>query len=278
MFFSGISDEAGKPLDIQIKAHKELGWTHMELRNIEGTNFTDISDEKFEECVGKLSDANMTVSCFASQLCNWARKITNPLETDIEELNRAIPRMQKLGTSFIRIMSYPNDGWSETDWKEEALKRIKRLSEIAADGGIILAHENCSGWAGENPENSLEMIERVGSDSLKLIYDTGNVVEHKQDPIDFYKKVREHIVYIHIKDGILTDEDKCRFTYPGEGDGKVKEVVSGLLSSGYDGGFSIEPHLSSIIHEGKQADNPNAAYETYIEYGKRLEKLVRSAQ
>ena len=48
MYFAGISDEAGTDLATQIKAHQELGWTHIELRNIDGTCITDLSDEEFE--------------------------------------------------------------------------------------------------------------------------------------------------------------------------------------------------------------------------------------
>ena len=42
---SGIADEAGQPIDAQIKAHKELGWDFIELRNIDGTNLTDVDDK-----------------------------------------------------------------------------------------------------------------------------------------------------------------------------------------------------------------------------------------
>jgi len=38
MKFSGISDEAGQSIEMQIKAHKELGWEYMELRNVDGEN------------------------------------------------------------------------------------------------------------------------------------------------------------------------------------------------------------------------------------------------
>ncbi len=44
MFFSGISDEAGQAIDTQIKAHRELGWEYLELRLIDGTNLTELSD------------------------------------------------------------------------------------------------------------------------------------------------------------------------------------------------------------------------------------------
>ena len=32
-----------------------------------------------------------------------------------------------------------------------------------------------------------------------------------------------------------------QFTFPGEGDGHVKDIVADLIGSGYDGGISIEP-------------------------------------
>ncbi len=41
MFFSGISDEAGQPIESQIRAHTDLGWDYMELRMVSGTNITD---------------------------------------------------------------------------------------------------------------------------------------------------------------------------------------------------------------------------------------------
>ena len=48
MFYSGIADEGAEDLAGQIKAHQELGWKHIELRNLSGTNLTDITDEEFE--------------------------------------------------------------------------------------------------------------------------------------------------------------------------------------------------------------------------------------
>jgi len=68
MFFSGIADEAGKDLDTQIKAHKELGWNHIELRNIDGKQFTDLDDAEFDAACARLESAKMKVSCFASAI------------------------------------------------------------------------------------------------------------------------------------------------------------------------------------------------------------------
>jgi len=115
MFYSGISDEAGKPIDVQIKAHRELGWKHIELRNVLTQAFTDVSDAEFDAISGKLADAGLQVSCFASPIANWACKITDDFQRDVDILKRSIPRMKKLNTPFIRIMSYENNGLTEDE-------------------------------------------------------------------------------------------------------------------------------------------------------------------
>ncbi|MCC6696359.1 MAG: sugar phosphate isomerase/epimerase [Candidatus Hydrogenedentes bacterium] len=280
MFFSGISDEAGQAIDTQIKAHQELGWTHLELRLVDGQNITALSDEKFDEVYRKVSEAGMSVSCFGSAIANWARPITCDASIDIEDLKRAIPRMKRFGTCFIRVMSYPNDPKSpiaEPEWRKEAIARTKVLAKMAEDGGIILAHENCSGWGGLSAENSNILLGEVNSPALKVVFDTGNPVTYGQNAWEYYQKVYDSIVYVHIKDARKVDGVDV-YTYCGEGDGYVKEIVGDLLAKGYDGGFSIEPHLAAVIHTGQKSDSDAKLYESYTEYGRRLMKIVEEVK
>lgn len=277
MFFSGIADEAGTDIETQIKAHRELDWHHVELRNIGGIGVADLCERVFEEVVEKLTEAGLAVSCFASQLCNWSRSIAKHPAIDTGELERAIPRMQRLGCPFIRTMSYPNAGWPEEEWKQEVIARLKVLAKMCEDGGVTLAHENCNGWGGEGAPESLEMLEQVDSPALKLLWDTGNPVAHGQDPWVYYEAVKEHVVYVHVKDGV-SEDGKITYTYPGEGQGCVKEVVADLLGRGYTGGFSIEPHLAAVVHEGKAASEADSAYARYTEYGRRLMRLVEEVK
>lgn len=273
MFFSGIADEAADDIDGQIKAQKELGWKHVELRNVSGVSLTDLCDRTFDDVVEKLSDAGIAISCFASQLCNWARPISKHPDIDRHELARAIPRMQRVGCQFIRTMSYPNAGWPEQEWKEEVIARLEVLARMAEDGGVTLVHENCDGWGGLGAQQTLELLEKVGSPNLKLVWDTGNPIGHDQDPWEYYDAVKEHIVYVHIKDGVRKN-GSITYTYPGEGEGRVQDVVKDLLDRGYADGLSIEPHLAAVVHEGKAASGAERAYEQYVEYGRRLVALV----
>jgi len=278
MFFSGISDEAGKPIETQIKAHKELGWNYLEIRNVDGENLTLMDDAKFDEVYRKVNDAQMNVSCFGGCIANWSRPITGDFQVDIDELKKAIPRMKKFGTKFIRIMSWPNDEnnpVSEIEWEKKVIERLKDLSIIAEDGEIVMVHENCNGWAGESPENSLKMLSEVSSPSLKLVFDTGNTVFHGQDAMYFYSKIKEHIVHVHIKDAIMLPDGKPQTTYCGEGHAYVPEILQDLKNNDYEGGISIEPHLAAAVHLGKEATSEEA-YKTYITYGKKLIEIVNN--
>ena len=277
MFFSGICDEAGNTIDVQIKAHRELRWKFMELRLIDGQNFTMVSDEVFEDIYRKICEAGMSVSCFASAIANWARPITCDPQIDQDDLKHAIPRMHRFGTRFIRVMSYPNDvdrPVPENTWRLESIRRMKDLAKIAEDGGVTLLHENCSGWGGLSAENSRILLGEVNSPALKLVYDTGNPVTYGQNAWEYYKRVLPDIVYVHIKDARKID-GKDVYTYPGEGSGFVKEILRDLLAKGYDGGFSIEPHLAAIIHTGDMADNEAKLYDSYVEYGRRLIRIFQ---
>ncbi len=278
MFFSGIADEAGKPLAMQIKAHKQLGWQHIEIRNVNETTLAWASDEEFNQIHAELDKAGLQVSCFASQIANWSRDVNGPFEKDVDELKRAIPRMKKMNCPFIRIMSYANkNNIPEADWRKESVRRLREMTKMAEDGGVILVHENCDGWGGHAIRNTLELISEMNSPAFKLVFDTGNPVAHKQNSWEYYAAVKPFIVYIHIKDGLRQPDGKARWFWPGQGDGCVRKIIVDLLHRGYTGGLSIEPHIGAIVHEGKEA-SPETLFKSYVEYGRRLMRVVSEAE
>ena len=276
MFYTGIADEAGTPISEQIRAHKLLGWKHVEVRNVEGGNLAEVDDATFEKTLAAVTDAGMQISCFASGIANWARNVDGDFSKDVSDLKRAIPRMKKAGCRFIRIMSWPNakeKPLAEPDWKKEVIRRLKELTKMAEDGRIVLVHENCSGWAGHSPETVKQVLAEIKSPAFAWVYDTGNPVGEGQDPWTMYQASKSRTVYVHIKDG-KSAADKHEYTYPGEGEGRVRDVVADLLKSGYDGGFSMEPHMASQVHLGTKAEGTKNAFDIYVEFGRRFMKLV----
>ncbi len=285
MYLTGFADEAAKDIDGQIRATLELGWKYIESRNIDGKNIHDITDEQFDVVCGKLADAGVEINCFGSAIANWAKKIDEPFDTSLAEARRAIPRMQRLGTKLVRIMSFAvlADREPDDQMEQERFKRVRELVKMFTDAGIKPVHENCMNYGGMSWQHTLRLIENVPG--LRLVYDTGNPIftddrgkpkpYPKQSSWEFYKNVREFIDYVHIKDGYWdVKENKQVFTFPGEGEGDVWRIVEDLVKTGYDGGISIEPHLAVVYHDDKVVSQEHIKYANYIEYAHRFMKFL----
>lgn len=283
MYLTGFADEAAADINGQIKATKILGWRNIESRNINGANIHNISDEDFDSVVRTLEENDIQINCFGSEIANWSCSVNDPLENAIEQVKRAIPRMKRLGTSLIRIMSYKIEDPNDLQ-EEERFRRVGIITKMFTDEGLVPVHENCMNYGGLSAKHTLKLVENVPG--LKLVFDTCNPIftkDHsKQEPYpyqsswDFYSTVKEHIAYIHIKDGYVNEEGKTIFTFPGEGSGDVPEILADLVASGYDGGISIEPHLKLVVHaeaEGKTVTE-DEKMNAYVEYGRRVMKML----
>lgn len=287
MYLTGFTDEAGSTIDQQIQATLELGWSNIESRNIDGKNITDISDEEFDIVYRKLDDAGVKINCFGSAISNWGKQIDKLDEdTSFEEIPRAIPRMKRLGTKLVRIMSYAvlPDRSPDEQMIDVRVKRLSEICKMFTDEGIQPVHENCMNYGGMGYKYTLELVEKVPG--LKLVFDTGNPVftddrskpqpYPKQSSWEFYDNVKQHIAYIHIKDGVWNAEkNECEYTFAGQGNGDVKKIVKDLLANGYDGGISMEPHLAAVFHDGNIQSDEQVKYDTYISYGRKFMELIK---
>ncbi len=277
--FTGFADEAEKSLEGQISTLKEAGWNAIELRLIDGKNVCDLSDEEWEAAKSKLEVAGIRIVGFGGQIGNWARPVTSDFQKDIDELKRVAPRMRSVGAKFLRIMSWPNDKdapLTREAWKAEVVRRLRELAPIAEAEGVILAHENCSGY-GETPEGFMELVDAVKSNAFKLILDTGNNSLHfngNDATWNYYQLCRSQIVHIHIKSAKPNPEGGDWITCHVDEDPVQRRILTDLESTGYDGWLSIEPHIKAAIHAGQDVDDSGEAREVWVEYTRRLGKLV----
>lgn len=284
MIFSGIADEAASDILTQIAAHKQLGWKHIELRLVDGKNVAgEVSDQEFDTIRRVLEENEMQVTGFASAIGNWSRHINDDFNVDINELKIAVKRMRQLKVKYIRSMSWKGADVDEDAWRNEAVRRCKELAKIAADSDIILAHENCEGWGGLSAQHMLDLKISVDSPNFKLLYDLGNTISHGYEPWEFFKIIRGHFDYIHIKDAKINPEGgKSKdYSYCGEGDAMLKEILNIILNEdNYDGIISIEPHVAAIVHlaDTDAEVSPEEKLSSYVKYGKMLEQLIKEVK
>tara|TARA_B100000927_G_scaffold138475_1_gene111714 strand:+ start:492 stop:1373 length:882 start_codon:yes stop_codon:yes gene_type:complete len=282
MYLTGFADEVSSNIEDQIRVTKELGWNAIEARSIGKSNIHDISDADFENVCKVLLDNRIHINCFGSTIANWSKKISDPFEISLQEVERTISRMQHLNVKLVRIMSYARCPGSE-QYAEERFRRLKVICDKFLDAEITPLHENCMNYGGMSWMHTVELIKNIPG--LKLVFDTGNPViskdyskteERKQDSLEFFKKIHEHVEHIHIKDAFL-DRDKECFVFPGEGDAKIVDILKELKHMNYNGGISIEPHMASVFHDPDAGVSSfEESYKIYIEYGKRLMGLLEN--
>lgn len=288
MLLTGIGDEAGSALASQIGAVRELGWSQLEMRGVQvpgypKANFHDLPDAAFDLAVAALEEAGVGVYCFGSTIMNWAKTIETPWDVTLEEVKRCIPRMQRLGTRHVRIMSFkpPEDAFSIP---RVVFERVREVTRRFTDAGLTPVHENCMNYGGMSWQHALELVDQCPG--LKWVFDTANPVFNpdrarekpwpRQDPAGFWQHIRDHVVHIHIKDATWVEaKNDADYNWPGEGQGKVREILADAFARGYDAGISIEPHMVVVFHDAaSKAANDDATRANFIEYGRRLEALI----
>ena len=288
MTLMGIGDEAGASLNSQLAAARDLNWQSIEMRAVEmpghaKANFHDIPDDAFDAAVKQLEQSETQVYCFGSAVMNWAKKVEDPFEITLGEVKRCIPRMKRVGAKFVRIMSFkPGDEAFKTP--SEVFRRVKDVTNMFLDAGLQPVHENCMNYGGMSWQHALELLDQCPG--LKWVFDTANPVFNpdrskpkpwpRQDAWEFWQNVRDHVVHIHVKDATWdTTKNDADYNWPGEGQGCVREILKDALARSYAGGISIEPHMVAVFHDpNAKAANDDAARKNFVEYGRRLEKMV----
>jgi sugar phosphate isomerase/epimerase len=291
MILTGIGDEAGNTIDAQIAATKELGWKSIEARGVEvpgfpKANIHDIPDKAFDIVEQKLKENGIGVYCFGSTIMNWAKTVETPWDVTLAEVKRCIPRMQRFGTKFVRIMSFkPKDDDDRTP--AVVFDRVRWVTKMFLDAGIQPVHENCMNYGGMSWQHALELLDKAPG--LKWVFDTANPVFNpdrskpkpwpRQDPWEFWEHVRDHVAHIHVKDATWNPaKNDADYNWPGEGQGRVRDILKDAFARGYDGGISIEPHMVVVFHDAASKSNDDVMQTNYVEYGKRLEKLVNGTK
>lgn len=284
MKLTGFTDEAAADLIGQIKVTKALGWDYLSLRMIDGKNIHDLPEKDFDRVVEQLENAALQVAEFGTMIGSWAKTIDSDWKITLAEVKRCIPRMKRLGVQYARIMSYAQRPWGENQMEKERFRRLREIVARFEDEGLQAVHENCMNWGGFSAEHTLRLIEEVPR--LKLVFDTGNPVFQRdrskpepqpwQNALEFYHKVKAHIVHFHVKDGIMHQEaGEPEYTFAGEGAANIPAILEDLIKNDYRGFLAIEPHIGKVFHLKEQKSDLKREYELYLEYGQRFQDLVQ---
>jgi 3-oxoisoapionate decarboxylase len=161
------------------------------------------------------------------------------------EMNDLIPKARHLGAGIMRIVA------SSLQFRHDPhgpqidaiVKMLKESVRIAADHGVILAIENHIDYTSAE---IYQILERVGSEALRVNFDTGNTLRMMENPVAAARRLGPYTVATHTK-----DVEACRHVAPEEwyffssvpvGTGLIDMpgVVRALKESGYNGVLAVE--------------------------------------
>lgn len=231
-----FADEASSEIDKQILAMKRNQLDGIEIRNVDGTNISEIALEKAKEVRNKLDAAGLVTWSIGSPIGKIDIE-NGDFSAHIETFKHTLEISSILGCENIRMFSFymPEDKDCSI-YKNEVIDRLGRLCEIAAGSGISLCHENEKGIYGDTPEKCLEIFSAVHG--LKGIFDPANFVQSGVDTLKAWEMLKHNIYYMHIKDSLADGT----IVPAGEGGGNIPQIARKYLENGGNA-FTIEAHL-----------------------------------
>jgi sugar phosphate isomerase/epimerase len=238
---SGFADEISPDLGEQLAVLAAESISHLELRSAWSTNVADFDDGQVARLRGELDDAGVRVSAIGSPVGKI--EIDAPLEPELARLRRVADVADELGVTIVRVFSFfVPAGHDPSRYRTRVIDRMAALAAIAAERGLVLAHENEKEIYGDRPERCADIIASVGSPALRATFDAANFVQCGVRPYsEAYPLLRPYLVYIQVKDALTATGEVVP---AGQGDGQVRETLSELRDSGFDGYVSLEPHLA----------------------------------
>ena len=244
---SGFADEIDADLDTQCDVLDELGIRFLELRSAWDVNVLDLTDEQVAEVRRILASHDIQVSSIGSPIGKIP--VEGDFDAHLARMDRAVLVARELGAPYIRVFSFflaPEQ--APADCRDEVVGRMAALAAVAEAGGVVLLHENEKEIFGDVPARVHDIVTTVASPALRLAWDAANYVQCGVVPFpEAYDLLRPYTDYIQIKDAVLATGEVVP---AGAGDGRLRETVRALAADGFDGFFSMEPHLESAHHLG----------------------------
>lgn len=258
---SGFADEIAEDVETQFRVLKKLNIRYFEPRGIDGKNIADLSDGEVSGLKEKMEAGGIKVSSIGSPIGKV--NLEEDFEVHFQKFRRVVEIAKKLDARYIRIFSFYHSvktgsgagdnaagasgmeaaGQWTPEERAEVLRRLGRMIKYAEEQDVILLHENEKDIYGDTADRCADLMRELGCGHFRAVFDPANFVQCGQDTGEAYEKLKEHIAYMHVKDAFLKDG---RVVPAGAGDGNVEYIVKSLLDGGYDGFFSLEPHLGSF--------------------------------
>jgi|SRR5690554_575118 len=279
MNISCINDQINQDVHVSFKMLHQLGYKHVEIHAINHKPIENITDDEINTLIKEKEKFNLHISALASTVFMMTSlnkqddisdfnpafyKIEGSIETHLKALKKVCALANRLNCNVVRIFPFRasnNQVILGTDSDiEKMIDPIKEAVTIAKNYDVILAVENCPYSYLPKGLMTLELVKRIDSPHLKLLYDPGNSYRANKDriPTHFLSKsimeelelIFPYIIHVHLKDYKYDLSNPAKpFQHVAflKGDVPIQEIIEFLKVHNYNHALSCEPEVS--FHE-----------------------------
>ncbi|MCC6126916.1 MAG: sugar phosphate isomerase/epimerase [Pirellulales bacterium] len=176
----------------------------------------------------QLQALGLAVSSLSLNLMNNYPMVSEPRAP--AWLEQTIEAAKDFGTRGI-LVPFFGKGELKPEHFDELVVRMKAAAPLAAAAGVVLGLEN---WL--SAEQNLKILDRIGSDAVRVYYDVGNSTLKGYDVPAELRRLKGRLCMIHFKDGA---------NYLGEGKVEMPPIAKALKELDYRGWIVLETSCPS---------------------------------
>jgi sugar phosphate isomerase/epimerase len=215
---------------VGLEQGKQAGLDGVEIRVGDAAEKLRIADPAVrQQCKEQMARTGLVISSFMMGLLN-----TNPLANDPRApawLEQSIDAARDLGAGVILVAFFGKGNLLTDNQLKEGdvqvvVQRLKAAAPRARDAGVVLALENTL-----SAKQNVEILERIGHESVRIYYDVGNSNSRGYDVPAEIRFLKDRIASFHFKD---------RDRYLGEGTIQFEPIASAIKAIGYRGWIVME--------------------------------------
>lgn len=159
-------------------------------------------------------------------------------QNNVDVLRRYVDLAANLGASYVRaFLGELAPGTSASGVYRNIIACLESAAIHAHSAGVAIAVEPHDDFVLSSSVTPI--LQQIDNPALGVVWDVANAYAAGEDPAEGFRLLGLRIGYVQLKDGRGHGED-WQLTPLGAGDVPLKRAIELLLSSGYDGAFSVE--------------------------------------
>ena len=244
-----------------VSAAKDLGYSAIEIRGIEGEIYAPAIKELTED-YAKTRDLLDRTGIKIAMLTSGAALADHSAKgKSVDEAKAYIDLAARTGAEFVRVMSTDKPYFDGGD-EDLCKKQYEEVVRYAQGSGVTPLMETNGLFV--DTERLARFLDEVGGGGA--LWDVHHPYRFNDEKIeDTVKNLGSKIRYIHLKDSVV-EKGKVAYRMMGYGDVPVKEAISTLIADGYDGYYTFE----WVKRWNKELEDAGIVFAHYAYYMKRF--------